>query len=221
MSTKPPPQANARAIYAQSLWHFFAPIRPLLEDASVSEVMINGPDITYIERDGKLEPSQHTFADADALAAALHNLAQFNGRVLNAERPILEGHLPDGSRVEAVLPPAAPTGPCVAIRRFRESRLSVDDLVRFASLSAEAAAFLHALVHCKQNILVAGGTGSGKTSMLNALSSFIPPAERSVVIEDTAELQLQQPHVVQLLARPADAKGRGRITIRDLFRATL
>jgi pilus assembly protein CpaF len=153
--------------------------------------------------------------------AALRNGAQFVGKSIDEHRPILEGRLPDGSRIEAVLPPAAPDGPHVAIRRFFQETLTVQRLIGFGALSEDAATALHAFVASKLNILVAGGTGSGKTSMLNALSSYVPEGERVVVIEDSRELQLQRDHVVQLEARPPDPRGRGTVTVRDLFRATL
>lgn len=208
-------------VFAETLLQFLAPIRPFLDDPSVSEVMINGPDNIYIERKGQLFLTDAKFESKEALTAALRNLAQYVGKQADALRPILEGRLPDGSRVEAVLPPAAPDGPAVAIRRFAKDTLTVEKLINFGAMTEDAAVALHALVASKLNVLVAGGTGSGKTSMLNALSSFIPASERIVIIEDTRELQLQQPHVVQLEARPPDPKGRGQVLIRDLFKATL
>jgi pilus assembly protein CpaF len=153
--------------------------------------------------------------------SALRVIAQYVGRALDAEHPILEGRLPDGSRVEALLPPIAPDGPSVAIRRFSKDKLTLAKLLQFGALTKDAAEVLRILIQCKQNIVVAGGTGSGKTSMLNALSALVPEGERIVVIEDARELQLQREHVVQLEARPADAKGKGAVTIRELFKATL
>jgi pilus assembly protein CpaF len=153
--------------------------------------------------------------------AALRNAAQFVGKHIDEQHPILEGRLPDGSRIEAVLPPAAPDGPAVSIRRFSKETLTVDRLVQFDAMTPDAAMALRALVVSKLNIVVAGGTGSGKTSMLNALSSYVPTGERVVVIEDSRELSLQREHVVQLEARPPDPKGRGAVSIRDLFKATL
>ncbi len=210
-----------REVFAETLLQFLAPIRPFLEDAGVSEVMINGPNQIYIEKKGQLQLTDAKFESKEALTAALRNLAQFVGKHADEFRPILEGRLPDGSRVEAVLPPAAPDGPMVAIRRFFKDTLTIDRLIQFGAMTEDAAIALHALVASKLNVVVAGGTGSGKTSMLNALSSFIPPGERIVIIEDNRELQCQQPHVVQLEARPPDPKGRGQVTIRDLFKATL
>ena len=208
-------------VFEKTLLAFFAPIRPYLDDPSVSEIMINGPDQIYVERKGILSLVDARFENKEALTAAIRNLSQYVGKPVSASRPILEGRMPDGSRVEAILPPIAPDGPHVSIRRFFKETLTVARLVELDSLTADAAEALRAFVVSKCNILVAGGTGSGKTSMLNALSGFIPDGERVVVIEDSREVQFQKPHVVQLEARPPDAKGEGAITIRDIFRATL
>ncbi len=208
-------------IYQQTLRDFFSPIAPFLDDETVSEIMINGFDNIYVERRGRLEKTDAVFKNKDDLYAAIRNLAQFVGRHFDEHNPVLEARFPDGSRVEAIIPPAAPEGPSVAIRRFAKNTLTIDRLVGFGSLTEEAADTLRALVSGKQNIVVAGGTASGKTSMLNAMSGLIPSVERVVTIEDARELQLQQEHVVPLEAQPADAKGRGRVSIRDLFKATL
>lgn len=210
-----------KRVFEETVLQFFEPVKPFLDDASVSEVMINGPKQIYIERKGKLELTNATFPSREALMSALRNLSQFVGKHVSEEHPILEGRFPDGSRVEALLPPIAPDGPHVSIRRFFKETLTVERLVKFGSMPGVVAASLQAFVISKLNIIIAGGTGSGKTSMLNALSSFIPDGERVVVIEDSREIQFQKPHVVQLEARPADPKGRGAISIRDLFRATL
>jgi pilus assembly protein CpaF len=210
-----------KGVFEETLLSFFAPIRPYLDDPSVSEIMINGPDQIYVERRGMLELVPARFASREALLAALRNLSQYVGKYVDESHPILEGRLPDGSRVEALIPPVAPEGPHVAIRRFFKETLTVERLVGFGSLTGVAAASLQAFVISKVNIMIAGGTGSGKTSMLNALSGFIPDGERVVVIEDSREIQFQKPHVVQLEARPADPKGKGAVSIRDLFRATL
>ena len=210
-----------KSVFEETLLQFFAPVRPYLDDTSVSEIMINGPDQIYVERRGKLELVPARFPNREALLSALRNLSQYVGRHVDEVHPILEGRLPDGSRVEAVIPPVAPDGPHIAIRRFFKETLTVERLVQFGSLTGIAAASLQAMVIAKLNIMIAGGTGSGKTSMLNALSGFIPDGERVVVIEDSREVQFQKPHIVQLEARPADPKGKGAVTIRDLFRATL
>ena len=210
-----------REVYEQTLLQFLAPVRKYLDDPSVSEIMINGPSMIFIERRGKVEATDASFPHQAALITALRNIAQFAGKHADELRPILEARLPDGSRVEAVLPPAAPDGPFVSIRRFFRETLTVQRLVDFSALTPDAAAALQAFVVAKFNVIIAGGTGSGKTSMLNALSAYIPDDERVIVIEDSKEVQLQRQHVVQLESRPPDPKGRGAVSIRDLFRATL
>jgi pilus assembly protein CpaF len=210
-----------KEVFEETLLQFLAPIRVYLDDPTVSEVMINGPDQIFVERRGVLTLTDARFPSREALAAAMRNCAQYVGKYFDEQRPILEGRLPDGSRIEALFPPVAPDGPSVSIRRFFKETLTVSRLVGFGALTEDAATALHAFVASKLNVLVAGGTGSGKTSMLNALSSFIPEGERVVVIEDSRELQLQRTHVVQLEARPPDPKGRYGVSIRDLFRATL
>ncbi len=210
-----------REVFAETLLHFFAPIRPFLDDPAVSDIMINGPSQIFVEKQGLLHLTDARFESREALMAALRNAAQFVGKHIDEDHPILEGRLPDGSRLEAILPPAAPDGPAISIRRFFKETLTVERLVGYDALTPDAAVALHAFVAAKMNIVIAGGTGSGKTSMLNALSSFIPGGERVVVIEDSRELQLQRQHVVQLEARPGDPKGRGAVSIRDLFKATL
>ncbi len=211
----------SKELFEQSVLTFFAPVRSYLDDPSVSEIMINGPSQIYVERRGQLSLVSEQFKNRDALLAAVRNLSQFVGKYVSEERPILEGRLPDGSRVEAVIPPASPDGPHVSIRRFFKETLTVQRLVQFGSMTPVAAQALGAFVAGKTNVIVAGGTGSGKTSMLNALSAMIPQGERVVVIEDSREVQFQHPHVVNLEARPPDPKGRGAVSIRDLFRATL
>lgn len=210
-----------KEVYEETLLSFLAPVRPYLDDPKVSEIMINGPHQVFIEKGGKLILTDARFSSTEALNAALRNIAQYVGKMVDEEHPILEARLPDGSRIEAIVPPASPDGPSVAIRRFFKETLTVQRLVDFGSITPDCAQVLEALVIMKQNVVVAGGTGSGKTSLLNALSSFIPDGERIVIIEDSREVQLQRQHVVQLEARPGDAKGRGKVTIRDLFRATL
>lgn len=208
-------------VFSATLLSFFDPVRRYLEDPTVTEVMINGPGKIYIERRGKLERVQEQFPNLKALYAALRNTAQYVGKHVDEERPLLEGRLPDGSRVAAVLPPAGAGGPYVAIRRFYREKLTIPKLVEFGSLTLDAAELVRVLVECKQNVIIAGGTSSGKTSLLNAVSELIPEGERVVVIEDSQELALLRDHVVTLEGRPADAKGRGEVTIRQLFRITL
>ncbi len=207
--------------FEYSLRHFLEPVRPFLDDESVTEILINGPGEIFVERKGRLKRTSCKFSSPDHLLSALRVVAQYVGRAFDQDNPILEGRLPDGSRLEALLPPVAPDGPSVAIRRFSKERLTMAKLLEFGALTQDSVLLLNALVECKRNIVVAGGTGSGKTSMLNALSAMIPDDERIIVIEDARELQLQREHVVQLETRPPDPKGRGAITIRDLFKASL
>lgn len=208
-------------IFERTLMEFFAPIKSLLEDQSVSEVMINGSKDIRIEKCGRIEKTEAAFESDFTLEAALRNLAQYTGRKLDVSSPILEGRLPDGSRVEALIPPVAPDGPQVSIRRFSKSVLSMSSLVGKSTLTMEAADFLRRAVAGKKNVIVAGGTGSGKTSFLNALSGFIPEGARIVTIEDARELNLQHDHVVALEARPCTATNGNPISVRDLFRASL
>lgn len=208
-------------VFEQTLLGFFSPVRAFLDDDSVTEIMINGPSRIYVERRGRIESTSAKFASGHDLLSALRNLAQYVGRPFDERRPILEAHMPDGSRVEAVMAPAATDGPTVSIRRFYREALTAEKLVAFGTISRDALALLQALVAGKQNIIVAGGTASGKTSLLNVISSYCDPLERIVVIEDSRELQLQQEHVVHLESQPGDEKGRGQITIRKLFQASL
>jgi len=209
------------SVYSHTLGELLQPVRSLLDDRRVTEIMINGPHEIFVERGGRIERTNARFSDDDSLLAALRLLAQYAGRPFDAEHPILEARMPDGSRVEAVLAPIAAGGAHVSIRRFSPDRLTMERLIEVGSLDEDTAALLRALVVSKQNVLVAGGTGSGKTSLLNVLSSFIPEGERVVVLEDARELSPRGEHVVRLEARPADSRGRGAVTIRDLFRATL
>jgi pilus assembly protein CpaF len=175
----------------------------------------------YIERDGRLLRTDRQFSGEHALQAAVHNIAQYVGREIDADRPILDARLPDGSRVHVVLPPSARGGTTLTIRRFRRDTYTLDDLVNRHSLSPAAAEFLSLCVQLRKNILIAGGAGTGKTTFLNALSTAIPHDERIVVIEDSSELRLAQPHTVYLESRTPDAAGRGEVTIRQLFTASL
>jgi pilus assembly protein CpaF len=208
-------------VFNAKLLSFFDPVRRYLDDPSVTEVMINGPGKIYIERKGKLMKVEEVFPNVKSLYAALRNTAQYVGKHVDEERPLLEGRLPDGSRVAAVLPPAGNGGPYVAIRRFFGEKLTMRRLLELDSITPDGAEMIRVLVESKQNVVIAGGTSSGKTSLLNAVSETIPDDERVVVIEDSKELALLRDHVVTLEGRPADAKGRGEVTIRQLFRITL
>lgn len=202
----------------ERLWE---PVSASLRDSTVSEVLVNGPGEVWVERCGRLERSREEFASSAALEAALMAVAQVAGRPLDTQRPILEAQLPDGSRLEAVLPPLAAHGPLVAIRRFSKTQMDLAGLVERETLNPAAAQYLVRALKNRKNIVVCGGTGSGKTSLLSALAASLPPEERVVTIEDTRELSLNLPHVVSLETRPADDRGRGGVGIRELLRATL
>jgi pilus assembly protein CpaF len=210
-----------KEIFEQSIRRYFRVITPYLDDPSVSEVMINGPDDIWIEVKGKLRQTEAKFDNEDDLMGGVKNIAQYVGKVLNELNPRLDARLPDGSRVHVVLPPCARNGVSVAIRRFGKFTLTLDNLISFGSVTPEAAEFIRICVETQRNIIVAGGTGSGKTSLLNVVSSLISPDERIIVIEDSTELQLQQPHVLMLEARGPDNKGRGKVEIGDLFHSAM
>lgn len=208
-------------IFDQSIKRYFKCILPYLEDDSVSEIMINGPNDIWIEVKGKLQHTEARFENEDDLMGGAKNIAQYVGKTLNELNPRLDARLPDGSRVHVVLPPCARNGVSIAIRRFGKFSLTMDKLISYGSITPEAAKFIEICVHMERNMIVAGGTGSGKTSLLNCISTLIDPAERIIVIEDSTELQMQQPHVLMLEARQPDAKGRGHVGIGDLFRSAM
>ncbi|MET0385160.1 MAG: CpaF family protein [Polyangiales bacterium] len=208
-------------MYMQTIADLLGPVGPLLQDASISEIMINGPERVYIERKGKLERSAVRFESREAVLSALRAIAQYAGQLIDERTPVLEARLPDGSRVEALIEPLAEDGPAVAIRRFSKSVMTLERLVELGSLPPDAAQLLAAIVRAKCNIMVAGGTGSGKTSLLNVLAALVPSDERVLVIEDTRELAIHRDHVVYLETRKPDEDGEGAVVIRDLFRASL
>jgi pilus assembly protein CpaF len=208
-------------LFAMTLRTLFAPIVPYLDDPSVSEIMINGPDNIFVERKGQLERVPVKFENSAAVLAALRNVAQYAGSFIDELHPILEARLPDGSRLEAVIAPIAEHGPSVAIRRFSQAKLTLEQLVEFGALTGDAADALVKMTSAKCNIVVGGGTGSGKTSLLNVLAGAVPAGERVLVLEDTREINIDREHVVYLTARKPDEKGENEITIRDLFRASL
>lgn len=212
---------SREAIFEASTRYFLAPILPYLEDDSVTEIMVNGPYEVYIEREGKLEKTDARFPSDDALVSAINNVAQWVGREINEEHPVLDARLPDGSRVHAILPPTSRVGPCVTIRKFTREAMTLEDLLRLNSISAAAKEFLEICVKLRKNILISGGTGTGKTVLLGALCRAIPAEERIVVIEDTSELRLIQPHTIYLEARHGGRDGRGELTIRHLFSNSL
>ncbi|MEW6661240.1 MAG: CpaF family protein [Bacillota bacterium] len=199
----------------------YGPIQPLIEDPTVSEIMVNGPKKVYVERNGKLELTEVFFRDDSHVEHIIEKIVTPLGRRIDESMPMVDARLPDGSRVNAVIPPLALDGPTLTIRKFSKDPLTIDNLIQFGSLNQEMARFLEACVHASLNIIVSGGTGSGKTTMLNILSSFIPEDERIITIEDAAELQLRQEHVVRMETRPPNIEGRGAITIRELVRNSL
>lgn len=192
------------------------PIEPLLADEDVSEIMVNGPKQVYIEKKGKLIKTDITFTDDDHVMRIIDRIVAPLGRRVDESSPMVDARLKDGSRVNVVIRPLALNGPTITIRKFRKDKLTVQDLVRFGSMSQDMADFLAACVQARLNIVVAGGTGSGKTTLLNVLSSFIPEDERIITVENAAELQLRQDHVVTLESRPPNVEGKGEVTIRDL-----
>ena len=199
----------------------YGPIEPFLADPEVTEVMVNNHHTIYVERRGLIEETEVRFGSERHLLQVIDRIVAQTGRRIDESSPMVDARLPDGSRVNAIIPPLAITGPSLTIRKFSREPLSMDDLVSFGSLSHQAAAFLEACVEGKLNVLISGGTGTGKTTLLNVLSSFIPERERIITIEDAAELKLVQRHVISLEARPSNIEGKGAITIRDLVRNAL
>ena len=212
-------QSN-NAFFWQALQSFLAPVWHYIVDDSVSEIMINGPAEIYVEKKGKLIRVPEAFTPEQIQAAVL-NIAQFVGRRVSEEEPYLDARLPDGSRVAVLLPPCSRKGASMAIRKFSKEKLTLDRLISFGSLSPEMVTYLTSAVMLKRNIIISGGTSSGKTSLLNVVSGLIPDDERIITIEDAAELQLRQDHVLPMETKPADKKGRGQVTIRDLVKASL
>lgn len=194
----------------------YGPLEPLLQDESITEIMVNGPDNVYVERKGKIHRTNITFQNEEHVMRIIDRIISPLGRRCDESSPMVDARLPDGSRVNAVIPPVSLVGPVLTIRKFAKNPLTADDLVRFGTLTPEIIDFLKACVEARLNIVISGGTGSGKTTLLNILSGFIPNDERIVTIEDAAELQLRQEHVITMEARPANVEGKGRISIRDL-----
>jgi pilus assembly protein CpaF len=194
----------------------YGPLEPLLRDDTITEIMVNGPNRIYIERNGKIEPVNATFESEEHLMRIIDRIVSPLGRRIDESSPMVDARLPDGSRVNAIIPPLALNGPTLTIRKFARKPLTVEDLIRFGTITPEAIDFLKACVIARLNIIVSGGTGSGKTTFLNILSGFIPGDERIITIENAAELQLRQEHVVTLESRPPNIEGKGEVTIRDL-----
>jgi len=197
------------------------PLEPLLKDETVNDILVNGPNRIFVERAGKLELTDITFKDERHLLRIIDKIVSAVGRRVDESNPYVDARLLDGSRFNAMVPPVAVDGSLVSIRKFKKEKLGIQDLVRFGAFTEEMAAYLQAAVSCRLNIIVSGGTGSGKTTTLNALSSFIDNAERVLTIEDTAELQLQQVHVGRMESRPPNVEGKGAVTQRDCLRNAL
>ncbi|HWV36944.1 MAG TPA: ATPase, T2SS/T4P/T4SS family [Vulgatibacter sp.] len=197
------------------------PLEALLADDEVSEIMVNHAEQIFVERGGRIVPSGKTFSSNRAVLGVIERIVAPIGRRIDEASPLVDARLPDGSRVHAIIPPLALKGPCLTIRKFRRETLQAADLVRFGSLTPKMAAFLELAVRSRRNVVISGGTGSGKTTLLNVLTSFIPSDERIVTVEDAAELQIRQPHWVQLEARPPNLEGKGAITIRELVKNCL
>ena len=214
-------QVTLEDIFSQTLREHLAPLAEALSDASVSDILVNGAHEIFIEKQGRLFRTEMQFEDERALDAAVRNIAQFVGKTVTSEEPLLDARLPDGSRVTVILPPVARRGIYLAIRKFQREVMHMQRLIQLDTLDTESAQFLTACVMSSRNIIVCGGTGSGKTSLLNVISAAIPQDQRILVLEDSTELQLQQPHVIGLETRPPDRFERGEVTMRDLLRASL
>jgi pilus assembly protein CpaF len=199
----------------------FGPLQDLLRAPTITEIMVVSSDQIFVESDGVIEKSGRRFISEKVTESIIERIVAQVGRRIDKSQPLVDARLPDGSRVNAVIPPLALRGPCLTIRKFPIQRLTMDDLIEFGTISDAAAKFLRACVIDHRNILISGGTGSGKTTMLNVLSSFIPFKERIITIEDTAELRMHQDHVVSMESKPANVEGTGAYTIRDLVRNAL
>ncbi len=199
----------------------FGPLQPLLNDNTISDILVNGPYQVYVERRGKLEKTDVKFRDNDHLLQIIDRIVSKVGRRVDETSPMVDARLPDGSRVNAVIPPIAVDGPCLSIRRFGTNPLKLEDLLNYKAFTPEMAMLMEACIKARLNVLISGGTGCGKTTLLNTLSSFIPNDERVITIEDACELQLQQEHVVRLETRPPNIEGKGAITTRDCVRNAL
>ncbi len=199
----------------------FGPLEELLERDDIADIMINGPDITYIEVNGKIEKSKIKFRDNQHLTTIAQRIVGAIGRRVDEASPICDARLPDGSRVNVIIPPLAVDGACMTIRKFKKDKLTLDKLLEYGAMTPSAAKLIMAIGRCRVNTLISGGTGSGKTTMLNCVTRYIEPGERIITCEDACELQLQQPHVVRLETRPANLEGVGEITMRDLVKNCL
>ncbi len=213
--------AGFQNVYALQIASMLKPVKPLLDSPKVSEVMINGPNEVWVEIGGKIRKTEVKFDGEEELLSAMRAIGQFVGKSFDKEHPRLDARLPDGSRVAATMPPVTRGGICVAIRKFFSEKLTMDQLLSFGSISKDAVEFLRICVEMKKNMLVSGGTGSGKTSLLNVITGQIPKDERVLILEDVKELQPQGEHVVQMECTPGDKEGRGKVEMKDLLHSTL
>ena len=216
-----PAEPKGPSVFEESVGTFLAPIKHLLLDDTVSEVMVNGAAEVFVERRGLIERTDVRFRDEQALQAAVRNIAQFVGRRIDENNPTLDARLPDGSRVAAVLPPCSRKGTTISIRKFSKNKPTFVDYINYGSISKDAARFLDVCVYLAKNMVVSGGTGSGKTTLLNILGSRIPGTQRLLVIEDSSELKITTDHVVFFETKHPDAMGQGEVTMRDLLKSAL
>jgi pilus assembly protein CpaF len=212
---------KASSVFEDSIATFLSPIVGFLADDTVSEVMINGPEEIFVERRGLIEKTDAKFRDEQSLVAAVRNIAQFVGRTIDGDNPVLDARLPDGSRICAVLPPCSRKGTTLSIRKFSKGNPSFVDLINRGSITKEAARFLDVCIFLAKNTIISGGTGSGKTTLLNVLGSRIPPTQRVLIVEDSSELKINTDHVVFFETKHGDEHGKGAVTIRDLIKAAL
>lgn len=223
IQSKLPPTINPLSLAHEILDEALGlgPLEKLLADDSITEIMVNGPDRIFVEKNGKLQRTPQSFTDNQSVMAIIERIVSPLGRRVDESQPYVDARLPDGSRVNCIIHPLSLSGPCITIRKFAKQQLFASDFIRLGTLTESMAQFLEVCVKLRKNIIVSGGTGSGKTTLLNVLSNYLPPTERILTIEDAAELRLHQPHLVRLEARPANIEGRGAITIRDLVRNAL
>ncbi len=212
---------KSSSVFEDSIATFLSPIVGFLADDSISEVMINGPEEIFVERRGLIERTDAKFRDEQSLIAAVRNIAQFVGRTIDGDNPVLDARLPDGSRICAVLPPCSRKGTTLSIRKFSKGNPSFVDLINRGSITKEAARFLDVCIFLAKNTIISGGTGSGKTTLLNVLGSRIPPTQRVLIVEDSSELKINTEHVVFFETKHGDEHGKGAVTIRDLIKAAL
>lgn len=209
------------SVFKDSLDTFLAPVKEFLEDDSISEILVNGPSEIFVEQKGILQKTNAKFKDEQALEAAIRNIAQFVGRTIDEDQPMLDARLPDGSRIAAVFPPCSRAGASLSIRKFQKTNPSFVDLISKGTLSKDVARFLDIAVYLGKNIIISGGTGSGKTTLLNVLGSRIPETQRILVVEDSTELKIKTPHVVYFETKPPGPDGKGEVAIRDLLKSAL